>query len=123
MTEEHKKKIGLANKGKIITEEHKRKISKTLTGKPQPWNEGKNHFNWKGNKNLGYQSKHNRIRLKYGEPNYCEICGKTDKKKYEWSNKDHKYSLKKEDWQRLCSSCHKKYDIEYNNTRVNQYDK
>ena len=35
---------------------------------------------------------------------------KTDEKKYEWSNKDHKYSLKREDWQRLCTSCHIKYD-------------
>lgn len=53
MTEEHKRKIGLANKGKIISEEHKLKISKGNLGKRRtdemkaklkgrvPWNKGK----------------------------------------------------------------------------------
>ena len=69
---DHRIKIGIANKGKKRTiemrrnesearmgsknqnfgkpmsEKQKKKISKALTGKPQHWNKGKNHHNWKG---------------------------------------------------------------------------
>jgi predicted Fe-S protein YdhL (DUF1289 family) len=53
---------------------------------------------------------HVRIKTKYGKPKYCEHCKRTDKKIYEWSNKDHQYKLGKEWWQRLCRDCHAKYD-------------
>ena len=58
---------------------------------------------------------HRRIETLYGKPKYCEICKRSDKKKYEWANKDHKYSMNIEDWMRLCTSCHRKYDIKHNN--------
>ena len=64
---------------------------------------------------LKYSSIHTKITKNYGTPKYCEICKSTNKKIYDWSNKDHKYSLKRKDWQRLCRSCHIKYDIKYNN--------
>jgi hypothetical protein len=75
---------------------------------------GDKNGNWKGD-DVGYSGIHFRIKKRLGEPRYCEVCKKTNKKKYEWSNKDHKYSLKVNDWQRLCSSCHKKYDLLNNN--------
>ena len=71
-----------------------------------------NHL-WK--EEVGYNGIHKRIRTKLGTPNICEICGRSDLKHYEWSNKDHKYSENIEDWQRVCSSCHLKYDYKFNN--------
>ena len=44
MNLEHKKKIGLANKGLKRTEETKKKISKSKKGQ----NSGEEHYNWKG---------------------------------------------------------------------------
>jgi len=64
---------------------------------------------------IKYLAIHQRIKNQLGTPNYCEFCKRTDRKKYEWSNKDHKYTLNLSDWQRLCTSCHQKYDIENNN--------
>ena len=50
-----------------------------------------------------------------GKPNYCEHCKCTDKRRYDWSNKTHIYNLIPKNWQRLCRSCHIKYDTKYNN--------
>lgn len=75
---------------------------------------GKNHWHWKGD-DIKKSAAHKRMIKKYGQPDYCEHCKRIDKKKYEWANKDHKYSLKVSDWQRLCTSCHRKYDVTFNN--------
>jgi hypothetical protein len=64
----------------------------------------------KNKSDIKYVAKHHRIRFDFGIDDVCEICGTTTAKRYEWSNKDHKYSEKREDWQRLCSSCHRRYD-------------
>ena len=63
---------------------------------------------------LKYVGRHQRIAKLLGKENYCEICKSTTKSRYQWSNKDHKYSLNPNDWQRLCVSCHQKYDREHN---------
>jgi len=101
-------------KGSKLTEEHKRKIGLANRGVPNPKNSGENNFQWRG-KLTKYSAKHSWVRRKLGTPNYCEICKKTDKKKYEWANKDHKYSREIDDYMRLCTSCHQKYDILNNN--------
>lgn len=75
---------------------------------------GEKHHFWKGEK-AGYASKHEWVERKLGKPKYCEHCKKTDKKKYEWSNKDHKNRRIISDWQRLCNGCHKKFDYKFNN--------
>ena len=49
-----------------------------------------------------------------GKPRKCEHCGSTTAKKYEWSNKEHTYLRKLEDYQRLCTRCHRLWDIENN---------
>jgi hypothetical protein len=94
-------------KGRKMSEEQKKFISSTNTKK------------WEELKCIHYK-----IEKKLGTPKYCEHCKKTDKKVYDWSNKDHKYSSKIKDWQRLCRSCHLKYDYKFNNrvrTPGNQY--
>lgn len=64
---------------------------------------------------LDNSSPHRWIEMLLGKPNYCEHCKRSDKKLYDWSNKDHKYNKDIKDWQRLCRSCHMKYDIKNNN--------
>ena len=96
------------------------KMSKILTGQKRT---AKTKLNislskMKDESLLKLKAIHARIRNKYGTPNYCEHCKRTDMKRYEWANKDHEYSLKIEDWMRLCRSCHKKWDIKYNNFKI-----
>jgi hypothetical protein len=57
--------------------------------------------------------------LRKGKPSKCEHCEREDKKKYEWANIDHKYARKIEDYIRLCTSCHRLYDIKYNGYQKN----
>ena len=131
MTEEHKRKIGLANKialkGKKQSEESKRKRSLKLKGRKvstgmlgkkhseetkrkiamaQSFEKGKN---WKGDK-VKYRALHNWVEKIKGKPRYCESCKKTDKKRYEWANISKKYKRDINDWYRLCKKCHCKFD-------------
>lgn len=71
---------------------------------------GENHHLWKGGIAL-YESIHNWVRRNYGIPKKCESCGQNDiSKRYEWSNKTGRYLKNKDDWERLCVSCHRKKD-------------
>lgn len=74
---------------------------------------------WKGD-DVGLTAIHSWIKRKLGNPMKCDICGSTSKKRYDWSNKDHKYSRNKDDWQRLCVSCHRKFDNKFNNKKNEQ---
>ena len=111
LTEEHKRKIGLGNRGKTLSIETKQKIALKLMGNKNSLGFGKEkHSQWIENP-TNYQTIHYRIRLLYGDADRCEnkFCsGKC--KDFEWANKDHKYSLKREDWKRLCVICHHNYD-------------
>lgn len=115
-TKKTKIKMRMSQLGKKQSSEHIRKRVEKLIGQKRT-SEGKNHWNWKDG-DIGKKAKHDRIEKLLGKPNYCEHCKKSDKKRYHWSNKDHKYSCKLQDWQRLCASCHKKYDLRYNNLRT-----
>ena len=70
---------------------------------------GKNNPAWKGNQ-VSYRALHHWIKRWKGSPSMCEVCCSPLKKKYEWANKDHKYSRVLDDYIRLCTSCHRKYD-------------
>ncbi len=99
--------------GAKLSEESKKKIKnsnyhKNLKGK----NKGdKNHY-WKGD-DAQYGSIHGWINKNFVLLHKCEICN-SQKKKLEWSNKDHNYKRNKEDWQAICRYCHRKYDKENN---------
>jgi len=75
---------------------------------------GEKNPNWKG-EDVGYTGVHQWLYKKLGQPNYCEMCKKSNKKKYHWANKNHTYLRVVEDYMRLCANCHTKYDILYNN--------
>lgn len=57
-----------------------------------------------------YDAVHLWIKKQLGMPKFCEICGSTNAKAYDWSNKSHEYKRDISDWQRLCRKCHMKYD-------------
>lgn len=71
--------------------------------------DGEKHWNWVGDK-VSYSSLHAWVRKHKGTPQSCEFCKTTGHRKYEWANKDHKYKRNLDDWIRLCTSCHRKYD-------------
>lgn len=50
-----------------------------------------------------------------GKPMECQVCGTKDKKFYDWANIDHSYKRILEDYIRMCRSCHRYYDMEFNN--------
>ena len=68
---------------------------------------------WKGD-DAGLIAKHRWVQRQKGKPSLCEMCGTTTAKRFDWANKDHKYSRNLEDYMRLCASCHRKYDIKNN---------
>ena len=123
-SEETKRKVSEANKGKVAwnkgipwSEETKKKMS--IAGKGQrrsprtefkkgrrPWNKNSRMINPCVNR------LHKHIYEDFGRPEECEICGST--RTTEWTNKDHKYTRKREDWQYLCRKCHMDWDREYN---------
>lgn len=65
-------------------------------------------YQWKGD-DATYFSKHTWVAKQKGKASMCEHCHESGKK-YQWSNIDHKYSRKLEDYVSLCISCHLKYD-------------
>lgn len=132
-SEETRKKMCEVRKGKYVGENHYRygkhlsdeirmKISKSrkgkcsgkdhhLFGKINPNFRGEKNPNWVGNDFKTIEGIHYRIRTQLPMPLMCEICGVCSPQ--ELSNKDHKYSLKLEDWQWLCIRCHRDYDDNY----------
>jgi hypothetical protein len=140
-------------KGVKLTEEHKRKISEAHKGKPKKpqqgfqrghklfvgcekgWfkkgqiippnirkkmseaKRGEKNRNWKGSL-AGKVAIHIWLETNCGKPKYCEHCEQTDKKKYEWASKDHIYTRNINDYLRLCTSCHRKYDMASNNYKL-----
>lgn len=101
-----KLKLSKAHKGKKLSSEHKEKIKKSC-GK------GEKIHNWKGDK-AAYSSKHLWIVREKGKAKYgkCVDCGNTQEAgpRLEWSNVDHKYKRKVEDYSIRCKKCHVKFD-------------
>jgi len=85
------------------------KIRPTIVLPPPLRNEQKPF--WKG-EDAGYSAKHLWIKRLKGTPRICDHCHSKKKRKYEWCNVDHKYRRDVEDWMRLCTSCHRTYDIQ-----------
>jgi len=65
--------------------------------------------NWKGD-NVGYSALHRWIRRHKGTPSFCEGCGSEKEKRYEWASISHNAKRDLDDYIRLCSSCHHKFD-------------
>ena len=83
--------------------------------KDNPGVKGELNHSWKGD-NVGYHGVHHWVIRELGRPEKCEHCGTESAKKFEWANKDHTYKRIKEDYMRLCTRCHRRYDYENNHT-------
>lgn len=93
-------------KGKHHTIESKLKMRDSKLGK---YVEEKSPH-WKGDA-VGYEGIHTWIH-KFGSPMKCGHCRKICKNNYQihWANISGKYKRKRDDWFRLCVSCHSIYD-------------
>lgn len=70
---------------------------------------GPNHANWKGDR-VGYFGVHAWMVRHFGRPSRCDHCGTTTAKQFHWANVDHTYRRVREEWMRLCISCHLRHD-------------
>ncbi len=59
---------------------------------------------------MRYNNLHTKVRKDWGKANKCEICKGKYGKRFEWSNRNHKYLFIRKDWWMLCSSCHRGWD-------------
>lgn len=82
-----------------------------------PWNKGLNYHSneehplWKGD-GAGKVAIHAWIKRKFGKPAQCSRCGTVDAKRFEWANlKNHNYRRNIDDYARLCTRCHRNYDM------------
>lgn len=104
-TKEHREKISKAKKGQGCSEETKRKISQANKG--HKGLRGKESPNWK--ENVGYGTIHDWIRNNYGKPFGCDQCHRQIRSQYALV-RGKTYERKRENFIKLCSSCHWKYD-------------
>jgi len=104
-----KVKISQALKGHKTSDITKEKIRAGNIGKQV----GENNASWVGNE-IKYHGVHSWVGRWKGKPEKCEICGNTKAKKYEWANIDHTYRRVLDDYIRVCTSCHRKYDYKHN---------
>ena len=110
-SEETKRKIGLKSIGRQpMSGKHHSEESKEKMRLNCPDTSFEKNPMWKGD-NVGYGGVHSWIVRKLRQPKKCDHCGTSNSDKvYEWSNISRKYKRKLSDWQRLCVSCHRKYD-------------
>lgn len=73
---------------------------------------GESNHSWKGDE-VGYSGIHKWVERQRGNPEKCEFCGTTTASKFEWANLDHEYERDLDDYVRLCTSCHRRYDNRY----------
>jgi len=105
LSEEHKKKIGLAHKGKTrnFTNEWKKNMSIAHMGLVV----GDKHPNWKGD-DVGNQALHTWVKSRLHKPKLCQICNKNPP--YDLANITGIYSRRLSNWDYLCRKCHFNYD-------------
>lgn len=81
-----------------------RKFSKERLLKMRLSQLGEKSNNWKGN-NASISAIHGWLDRNFEKPKKCEHCKK--RRFIEWSNNDHKYRRKREDYEPLCRPCHR----------------
>ncbi len=114
-SDEHKKKIGLAQIGRKPWNKGKKglqKMSLETRKKMSLKRKNEKHPAWKGNK-AGYQAIHSWIRRNLSPAKFfkCHFCECEEEiRKLNWANLDHKYKRLLSDWIVLCVRCHHNYD-------------
>ena len=115
VSEETKKNISLSKMGdKNPTKQQwvREKISKSVKALGQT---GDKSPAWKGD-DVSCSGVHSWVRNNKKKLSECELCGASSKgRRFDWANKDHSYKRVLEDYMWICRSCHRKWDIKYNN--------
>lgn len=57
-----------------------------------------------------YVALHMWVKYHKGKPTYCDECGTTEAKRYEWANISGEYKRDLSDYRSLCPSCHRRID-------------
>jgi hypothetical protein len=70
-----------------------------------------NNHKWKGEQ-VGYYGVHTYMRRRLGNAVSCVRCDTLDSKRYVWHNISGKYKRDINDWESLCSKCHRRLHIE-----------
>lgn len=71
---------------------------------------GSRNHAWRGDQ-ANYQAFHLRVAARRGQPKKCQRCGTTDPAKtYDWANLTGNYP-DPDDYERMCRSCHRRYDL------------
>lgn len=106
LTKEHRIKLSISHKGKVLSYETRQKMSNSK--------KGKNHWNYKG---ITKSTVHPWVVSMKGKASeyVCEFCKK--RKATAWSNIDHKYKKNINDYRALCWSCHHRWDYKFNNKK------
>lgn len=96
-----KKKVGIGvwSKTKFCSAKCYWKHDKPKGDKANRWKDSPSYFGI-----------HAWITREYGQPKECQFCFTTNSKKYEWANISKEYKRERNDYIRLCTSCHRKYD-------------
>lgn len=125
LSKEHREALSESKKGKSIKyfdqnrEKISKKISEALTGKPQPWNRGKNHPRWVEKKANTYSHQWRNISENLRHNSTCQRCGTIEQLEvhhiipYRISESHNKDNLVV-----LCKSCHQK--TEHNNIKAKE---
>jgi len=104
------RQMGIANRGKKFphTPEWNSKIGLAQKGE-------KNHA-WVGDR-VSYKGLHDWVNKNWGKPDTCEHCGSSGLSGMyiNWASKEGNYTRNREDWLRLCKSCHNTRDGIVNN--------
>ena len=99
---------------KKLSKIHKERPNRYWLGKKRPDISGENAYQWKG-ENVSYSTLHKWVRKYLGKPNKCDFCHRTDKCKYEWASIDQRYLRNQSAFIRLCTPCHRRWDILWKN--------
>lgn len=104
------------------TDAHRRKISEAKKGIPRPdmvdrckalseKQRKEKSPHWKGD-GVSYNGLHKWVVNNFGRPGTCEHCGKDglSGRSINWANVSGNYTRERDDWIRLCKSCHTKFD-------------
>lgn len=110
-SEESKKKMSIAKKGKHISLKTEFKKGNV------PWAKGKNkkdnpelysgerHWKYAGDK-IGYAGIHTWIKKELGKPSKCSKCDTEKSKRFMWHNISGEYKRDVKDWEGVCAKCH-----------------
>lgn len=112
MTEEMKTKLLQINLGKKHTEEHKRKIGEAQRGEKSK--------NWLGDA-AGYSAIHRHVRKYFPKPDKCHLC--KEKPPKEVACITGIYNRDFSNWAWLCYQCHRDWDNIYERTLRHRWDR